>query len=202
MPRASDLGARRAARLHAGRQRRRLLARRRPRLVRPQARPRREQRHRDRARDRRRRAAPRRRRPRARAVLGAARRRRQLRRRHRARVRPLPDQRGLRRASCSSRTSAAREVLHAWREWTDRARGGHVGRPACCSSRRSRTSPSFLRGQSFVVVEAAFLGSEADGRALLKPLRELGPAMDTFAMRAAGRASPSCTWTRRARSRT
>ena len=52
---------RRAARLDAGRQRRRLLARRRPRLVRPQARPRREQRHRDRARHRRRRAAPRRR---------------------------------------------------------------------------------------------------------------------------------------------
>ena len=42
--------------------------------------------------------------------------------------------------------------------------------------------PERLRGQSFAVVEAAFLGSEADGRELLRPLRDLGPAMDTFAM--------------------
>jgi FAD/FMN-containing dehydrogenase len=42
--------------------------------------------------------------------------------------------------------------------------------------------PEAIRGRSFVVVKAAFLGSEADGRELLKPLRELGPGMDTFAM--------------------
>src|SRR5215218_10826068 len=41
--------------------------------------------------------------------------------------------------------------------------------------------PDHLRGQSFSVVEAAFLGDEAEGAELLRPLRELGPAMDTFA---------------------
>ena len=41
--------------------------------------------------------------------------------------------------------------------------------------------PAFARGRSFAVVMAAFLGSEPEGRALLRPLRNLGPARDTFA---------------------
>jgi hypothetical protein len=41
--------------------------------------------------------------------------------------------------------------------------------------------PSFARGQSFAMVTAAFLGSEAEGRALLRPLRDLGPVRDSFA---------------------
>jgi FAD/FMN-containing dehydrogenase len=41
--------------------------------------------------------------------------------------------------------------------------------------------PAFARGRSFAVVMGAFLGSETDGRALLEPLRRLGPARDTFA---------------------
>jgi len=41
--------------------------------------------------------------------------------------------------------------------------------------------PEPVRGRSFMVVNAAFLGSEADGRELLRPLRRLGPEMDTFA---------------------
>ena len=42
--------------------------------------------------------------------------------------------------------------------------------------------PEAVRGRSFMVVTAAFLGSEADGRELLRPLRALGPELDTFAM--------------------
>jgi FAD/FMN-containing dehydrogenase len=42
--------------------------------------------------------------------------------------------------------------------------------------------PAFARGKSFVVVMAAYLGTEADGRDLLWPLRELRPVRDTFAM--------------------
>ncbi len=42
--------------------------------------------------------------------------------------------------------------------------------------------PEVVRGKSFMVVMAAFLGSEADGRDLLRPLRALGPGMDTFAV--------------------
>ncbi len=41
--------------------------------------------------------------------------------------------------------------------------------------------PAFARGRSFAVVMAAFLGSAAEGRVLLAPLRRLGPARDTFA---------------------
>src|SRR3954451_843318 len=41
--------------------------------------------------------------------------------------------------------------------------------------------PAFARGRSFAVVMAAHLGSEAEARALLRPLRDLGPARDTFA---------------------
>src|SRR5215210_2869819 len=42
--------------------------------------------------------------------------------------------------------------------------------------------PAFARGRSFAIVMGAYLGEEADGRELLRPLRELGPARDTFAM--------------------
>ena len=42
--------------------------------------------------------------------------------------------------------------------------------------------PEPIRGRSFAVVMAAFLGSEADGRELLRPLRRLRPVMDTFAI--------------------
>jgi FAD/FMN-containing dehydrogenase len=39
-----------------------------------------------------------------------------------------------------------------------------------------------LRGRNIVAVEAAYLGDEASGRALMRPLRDLGPEMDTFAV--------------------
>jgi FAD/FMN-containing dehydrogenase len=42
--------------------------------------------------------------------------------------------------------------------------------------------PDFARGQSLVAVMAAYLGEEAEGRAMLAPFRRLGPAVDTFAM--------------------
>jgi FAD/FMN-containing dehydrogenase len=40
--------------------------------------------------------------------------------------------------------------------------------------------PEAIRGRAFAIVMAAFLGTEADGRELLAPLRALGPATDTF----------------------
>jgi FAD/FMN-containing dehydrogenase len=42
--------------------------------------------------------------------------------------------------------------------------------------------PAFARGRSFAVVMAAHLGTEVEGRALLKPLFDLGAERDTFAM--------------------
>ena len=41
--------------------------------------------------------------------------------------------------------------------------------------------PEHLRGKSFVVVEAIYLGDEQAGAELLRPLRDLGPLMDTVA---------------------
>ena len=42
--------------------------------------------------------------------------------------------------------------------------------------------PDHLRGRSFVLVEAAFIGTAGDGEALVQPLRDLGPEIDTVAM--------------------
>jgi hypothetical protein len=42
--------------------------------------------------------------------------------------------------------------------------------------------PEHARGGSFAVVSGAFLGEAREGRKLLRPIRDLGPAVDTFAM--------------------
>jgi FAD/FMN-containing dehydrogenase len=41
--------------------------------------------------------------------------------------------------------------------------------------------PEPLRGRSFVVVEGIYAGDEAEGAELIRPLRELGPELNTFA---------------------
>jgi FAD/FMN-containing dehydrogenase len=76
----------------------------------------------------------------------------------------------------------AGEVLKAWRGWVE-------GTPVELTSIGRLLQfppipdlPEPLRGQSFAIVEAAYIGTEDDGAALLQPLRDLGPAMDTFAM--------------------
>jgi FAD/FMN-containing dehydrogenase len=76
----------------------------------------------------------------------------------------------------------AREVLGAWRTWID-------GVPVECESLGRMLQlpdapflPDHVRGRSFVLVEAVFLGSEVDGASLLRPLRDLGPELDTFAV--------------------
>jgi FAD/FMN-containing dehydrogenase len=77
----------------------------------------------------------------------------------------------------------ANEVLHAWHEWTA------AGLPDEVTSIGSILSvpdmdgvPDELRGKSFARVEAAYLGDRAEGAELIRPIRELGPAIDTFAM--------------------
>jgi FAD/FMN-containing dehydrogenase len=42
--------------------------------------------------------------------------------------------------------------------------------------------PGSMRGGSFTVIMGALLGDESRGRSLLRPVRALGPAMDTFAL--------------------
>ena len=76
----------------------------------------------------------------------------------------------------------ATEILNAWREWIETA-------PDECESIGRLLQlpdvdflPEHLRGRSFVLVEPAFVGTESDGAALVQPLRDLGPELDTVAM--------------------
>jgi FAD/FMN-containing dehydrogenase len=76
----------------------------------------------------------------------------------------------------------AREVLAAWLELTDRAP------EELMSVGRLMRFPDFpfvpepVRGKEFALVEVAYLGDEADGIELTRPLRELGPVLDTTGM--------------------
>ncbi|HSP73198.1 MAG TPA: FAD-binding oxidoreductase [Gaiellaceae bacterium] len=73
------------------------------------------------------------------------------------------------------------EVLHAWRTWTETVPDEVTSVGRYMSFPPFPQVPEPLRGRSFVLVEAVFLGDEAEGAELIRPLRELGPAMDTFA---------------------
>ena len=75
----------------------------------------------------------------------------------------------------------AAEVLGAWAEWTRSAPDEVTSVGRLLQVPPIPEMPEPLRGRQFVVVEAAFLGGEAAGRALLRPLLELGPELDTFA---------------------
>jgi hypothetical protein len=76
----------------------------------------------------------------------------------------------------------ASEVMHAWHEWTAGTPDEITSTAKLLQFPPLEEIPEIVRGQSFAVVSAAFLGSESDGADVVRPLRELGPAMDTFAM--------------------
>jgi hypothetical protein len=76
----------------------------------------------------------------------------------------------------------AGEVLHAWHQWTADAPDEVTSVGRLLQFPPFEEVPEPVRGKSFALIEAVFLGSEADGVELLAPLRELGPVMDTFAM--------------------
>ena len=76
----------------------------------------------------------------------------------------------------------AAEVLHAWSELLPTLPDEMMSWARVMHFPPLPDVPGVRRGRSFAIVMAAFLGSEADGRELLRPLRELGPALDTFAM--------------------
>jgi hypothetical protein len=74
------------------------------------------------------------------------------------------------------------EVLHAWRGWTDNVPDEVTSIGRIVQLPPLPALPEHLRGGSFVLVEAAYLGEERAGANLMRPLRALGPSMDTFAM--------------------
>ena len=75
----------------------------------------------------------------------------------------------------------APEILAAWRDWTADLPEEMTSIGRLLNVPPFPEIPEPIRGRSFVVVEAAFLGDEAAGTEVLKPLRDLGPEMDTFA---------------------
>jgi FAD binding domain/Berberine and berberine like len=76
----------------------------------------------------------------------------------------------------------AAEVLKAWHEWTADLPDEMTSLGRLLNVPPLDEIPEPVRGRSFVMVEAAWLGDEAGGSEQLAPLRELGPEMDTLAM--------------------
>jgi hypothetical protein len=77
----------------------------------------------------------------------------------------------------------ASEVMHAWHEHASAGMPDElttVGRVVQVPPLPE--IPEIIRGRSFAVVQAAYLGNEADGAELMRPLAELGPEMNTFGM--------------------
>jgi hypothetical protein len=76
----------------------------------------------------------------------------------------------------------AAEVLEAWYAWAANLPDEMTSMGRLLNVPPLEEIPEPVRGRSFVMVEAAWLGDEAGGSDLLAPLRELQPEMDTFAM--------------------
>src|SRR5919205_173342 len=73
------------------------------------------------------------------------------------------------------------EVLHAWNDLLPTLPDELMSWASVMHFPPIPDVPAFARGRSYAVVMAAHLGSAAEGRALLRPLRDLGPERDTFA---------------------
>jgi FAD/FMN-containing dehydrogenase len=74
------------------------------------------------------------------------------------------------------------EVLHAWHDWTETVPDEMTSVGRIIQFPPLEQVPEPLRGNSFVLVEAFFVGGEDEGAKLLEPLRALGPAIDTVAL--------------------
>jgi FAD/FMN-containing dehydrogenase len=74
------------------------------------------------------------------------------------------------------------EVLQAWRDWTETVPDEVTSLGRILQFPPIPDIPEHLRGRSFVVVEATYAGGEVEGAALVQPLRQLGPEIDTFGM--------------------
>jgi hypothetical protein len=74
----------------------------------------------------------------------------------------------------------ASEVLHAWRGWTDTVPDELTSLGRLLRMPPFDDVPQPIRGRAFVLVEAAYLGDAQSGAELIRPLRALGPELDTF----------------------
>ena len=74
------------------------------------------------------------------------------------------------------------EVLKAWRDWTEHLPDEMTSVGRILQLPPIPEFPEPVRGKSFVIVEAIWLGEPDEGARLLEPLRALGPEMDTVAV--------------------
>ena len=75
----------------------------------------------------------------------------------------------------------ASEVLRAWRRWTDTVPDALTSLGRLLRMPPVDAVPEPLRGRAFVLIEAAYVGDRQSGAELVRPLRDLGPEIDTFA---------------------
>jgi FAD binding domain len=75
----------------------------------------------------------------------------------------------------------AGEILSAWCGWVETVPDELTSLGRILHLPPLPPIPEPFRGRSFVGVEAAYVGDEADGQELLEPLRRLGPEVDTLA---------------------
>jgi hypothetical protein len=71
-------------------------------------------------------------------------------------------------------------VLRAWREWTDTRPDGVTSLGRIMRVPSDPSAPEQVRGRAWVIVEAAYIGDAEAGAELFKPLRQLGPEVDTI----------------------
>jgi hypothetical protein len=71
--------------------------------------------------------------------------------------------------------------VSAWRKWVDTVPDEVTSVGRLLQFPPIPDVPEFLRGRSFVVVEATVLADETAGSEIMQALRELGPELDTFA---------------------
>jgi FAD/FMN-containing dehydrogenase len=74
------------------------------------------------------------------------------------------------------------DVLPAWREWVSGVPDELTTLARLLQVPPLPDVPEPIRGRELVVIEAVYLGAEGPGAELLRPLRDLHPELDTFAV--------------------
>jgi FAD/FMN-containing dehydrogenase len=75
-------------------------------------------------------------------------------------------------------TDRAREVLRAWRDWSDAAPDEIATGCVLLTAPPEPFIPSELHGRPVVGIPVMYVGAPEDGAAAMQPLRDLGPAVD------------------------
>lgn len=78
--------------------------------------------------------------------------------------------------------ASAREVFHAWAEWTAEAPDAVTSTVRVLRFPDAPGVPPMFAGRAFAIIEAVVQGTPAEADALLEPLRALAPHIDTVGL--------------------